>query len=421
MGDEYDRRQRHRASQILELAREVSHNGALGGELGWLVTGEAEEGSRFGYALAARDAGYAMLAAILAAVKSAGPSASGLFAGGYLAHVCENDPERWDAVLGAMYDDDRCRAVLPELVRISGINDRSASLVLRGVDSGKFSYKALGMLRRPNSVSDGTFAGCVEALLRRPERREAAAVAMRLVHARLVREGRALPRGLVTSVLYHPDVAGGALSDTDEWMWKEAVIKLIDAHPDECLPAARIVVEHFWQPRISRRCDTAPLEILGHAARRRPEDVWGAVSGGIGPPLGRGHLWLEMWLRGDPAGGDEGALSAFPLRLITAWVAEDPGARAEHMARLLPEDDETIRGFLSEYGDRDDVRRGLAESLLCRGASLPLADHYRAKRDKYAALRAGERHPLVRAWLDGFLRQLDERIDRAIEEDLRAW
>ena len=421
MGDEYDRRQRHRASQILELAREVSHDGILGGELGWLVTGEAEEGRRFGYALAVHDAGYAMLTAILAAVRSAGPSASGRFAGGYLAHVCENDPERWNAVLGAVYDDDRCRAVLPEMVRISGINDRSASLVLRGVSSGKLPCKALGVLRHPNSVSDGTFAGCVEELLRRPDREEAAAVALRLVHARLVREGKELPRRLLAAVLFNPGVARGALSSTDEWMWKEAVIRLIDAHPDECLPAARTVVENFWQPRVSRRHDTPPLEILGRAARIRPEEVWGVLSGRIGPPLGRGHLWLTLWLRGDLADEDRGALSAFPLRLITAWVAEDPGARAAHMAGLLPEDIETIRGFLSEYGDRDDVRSGLAENLLRRKTTLPPAEHYRAMRSRYAALHAGERHPVVRAWLGDFLRRLDACIDRAVEEDLRGW
>ena len=91
------------------------------------------------------------------------------------------------------------------------------------------------------------------------------------------------------------------------------------------------------------------------------------------------------------------------------------------MAGLLPEDIETIRGFLYEYGDRDDVRSGLAENLLCRKMTLPPAEHYRAKRSKYAALHEEERHPLVRAWLGGFLQRLDECIDKAVEEDLRGW
>ena len=413
------RKQHARESQMQELARTVSHNGRLGVELGWLVTGEAKMGHKFGYALAVHDAGYTMLAAILAAVKSAGPDASGLFAGGYLAHMSKNDPERWDATLGAMYDDDRARAIFPDLVRISGITDGSISMILRGIESGRFPCEALGMLQYPNSVSDKTFAGCLEALLRRPEEK-ALAVALRLVYARYARERRYLPHGLLAAVLLHRGIGGGAFGPMDAWMWKYAALRLVDLHPDDIPPVARTAAENVGRPGLFATHTAPPLEVLAHIAKRRPEAAWDAISGRIGPPLGRDDLALQYWLRGDPQSRDEGMLSAFPPGMVSRWVAADPDRRAAHMAGLLPEDFGAIRAFLSEYGGREDVQGALAANLFSEALSGPRSEHYRAKRKKYAALREGESNPLVLAWLDAFLRQIDGRIDEAVESEMRS-
>lgn len=418
--EDYDRKQRVRKSQIQELARTVSHNGHLDGEIGWLVTGEAKMGHEFGYALAVHDAGYTLLAAILAAVKGAGSDASGLFAGGYLAHMHRNDPERWKAALGALYGDDRVRAIFPDLVRISGITDGSISMILRGIDSGRFPCEALGMLQYPNSVSDGTFAGCLEALLRRPEE-TALAVALRLVYARYAREGGALPHGLLTAVLLHRGIGRGSFGPMDAWMWKYAALKLVDAHPDDCAPVARTAAENVGRQGLFASHTSPPLEVLGHIAKMRPEVAWGAISGRIGPPLGREDMALQSWLRGEPSSRDEGMLSAFPPRVVSGWVAEDPCRRAAHVAGLLPENFEVVRAFLAEYGDREDVREALSANLFSEALRGPRSKHYRAKRKKYAALCEGESNPLARAWLDDFVRQIDERIDKAVEEEMRGF
>lgn len=418
--EDYDRKQHVRESQIQELARTVSSNGHLGGELGWLVTGEARMGHEFGYALAVHDAGYTMLAAILAAIKSAGSDASGLFAGGYLAHMSKNDPERWDATLGAMYDDDRSRAIFPDLVRISGITDRSISMVLRGIESGRFPCEALGMLQYPNSVSDETFSRCLETLLRRPEEK-ALAVALRLVYARYAREGRAVPHGLLTAVLLHRGMGRGAFGPMDAWMWKYAALKLIDLHPDDCASVARVAAENVGRSGIFATHTSPPLEVLGHIAKRWPETAWNAISSRIDPPLDRDGLALQSWLRGDPSRRGEGMLSAFPPGIVSKWVAADPDRRAAHVAGILPENFEAIRAFLAEYGNREDVRRALAVNLFSEALSGPKSEHYRAKRQKYAALREGESDPLVLAWLDAFLRQIDGRIDEAVESEMRSF
>ena len=418
--EDYDRKQRVRKSQIEELARTVSRNGHLGGEIGWLVTGEAKMGHEFGYALAVHDAGYTLLAAILAAVKGAGSDASGVFVGGYLAHMHRNDPERWEAALGTLYGDDRVRAIFPDLVRISGITDGSISMILRGVDSGRFPCEALGMLQHPNSVSDGTFAGCLEALLRRPEE-TALAVALRLVYARYAREGGALPHGLLTAVLLHRGIGGGSFGPMDAWLWKYAALKLVDTHPDDCAPVARTAAENVGRQGLFANHTSPPLEVLGHTARVRPEAAWGAISNRISPPLGRDDLALQSWLRGEPSSRDEGMLSAFPPRMVLEWIAADPGRRAARVAWLLPENFEAVRAFLAEYGDRKDVREALSAHLFSEALRGPRSKHYRAKRKRYAALCEGESNSLVQAWLDDFLRQIDERIGKAVEEEMHGF
>ena len=412
-----------RDAKLRDLAGIALRGGTLDSELPWLVTGEAEAGHRFGYALAVQDRGYTMLAAILEAVRSAGARANGLLVGGYLAHMCKSDPDRWASVLDSIYDDPRARPVLPELVMISGVTDASMSRIARGVSSGAFPCDALDLLKYPNSVSGGTIAGCIEMLLGRPEK-GAAMVALRLVYHHFARGGNRLSRDLAEAVLLHSNVVGpdgGAdHAPMDPWMWREAALGLLERFPDRRLPVAAALVEGFGDSDLLRRDGSAPLDVLEDAARADPERVWGILSGRIGPPFDRRSRWLRSWLRGRLSGRAGSIMSAFPMSVVTGWVAERPGERAAHLAGLLPDDFGILRHFLSEYGDRGDVREALAENLLGGDRSGPEADACRARGKRYEELRRDEADARVVSWLDDILKRIDRHIDRAVEEEMRA-
>ena len=412
-----------REAQLRDLAGIALRGGTLAGELPWLVTGEAEAGHRFGYALAVQDRGYTMLAAILEAVRSAGARANGLLVGGYLAHMCKSDPERWALVLDSIYDDPKARAVLPELVTISGITDASMSRIARGVSFGAFPCDALDLLKYPNSVSGGTLVECIEMLLGRPDR-GAALVAMRLVYHHFARGGNHLQRELAEAVLLHPNVVGpGAGADCapmDPWMWRGAALGLLERFPDRLLPVAAALVEGFGDSDFLRRDGSTPLDVLEGAARADPERVWGILSGRIGPPLDRRNRWLGSWLRGRLSGRAGSIMSAFPMGVVTGWVAERPGERAAHLARLLPDDFGVMRPFLSEYGDRGDVREALAENLLGGDRQGPGAGRCRVRGERYAELRGGEKDARVASWLDDILERIDRHVDQAAEEEMRS-
>ena len=422
-GGGYSASQEEGDAKMRGLAGAALRSGALAAELPWLVTGEAREGHRFGYALAAQDRGYAMLAAILEAVGAAGAAASGLLVGGYLARVRRDEPGRWASALDSIYGDRRARAVLPEAVAISGITDRSMSQIIGGVSSGEYSYDVLDMLKYPNTVSPGTFARCIEMLLGRPEG-GAAMAAMRLVYHYFARGKNPLPRGLVESALLHPRVAGPAPgaepAPMDPQMWREAALRLMDAFPDSRPAVAEAIVENYGKSDLLRGGGSPSLDALESAARAAPGPVWGIVSARLGPPLDRRCAWLRARLRGCHPSGGKSILSAFPARAAADWAAERPAERAVHMAGLLPEDYEIVRPFLSEHGDRDGVREALADNLLGEGRPWSGAGHYRAMGERYAALRRGEDDPRAAAWLDYFVERIDGLADEAAEADMRA-
>ena len=110
-------------------------------------------------------------------------------------------------------------------------------------------------------------------------------------------------------------------------------------------------------------------------------------------------------------------MSAFPMGIVVEWVAERPGERATHLAGLLPDDFEVMRPFLSEYGDRSDVREAFAENLLGGGWQGPGAERCKVRPERYARLRVGETDTRVASWLDDIIERIDERIDRAAEEE----
>ena len=224
----YRRGRDDRDAKLRDLAGAALRGGTLAGELPWLVTGEAETGHRFGYALAVQDRGYTMLAAILEAVGSAGARANGLLVGGYLAHMCKSDPDRWASVLDSIYDDPRARSVLPELVMISGVTDASISRIARGVSPGAFPCDALDLLKYPHSVSGGTIAGCIEMLLGRPET-GAAMVALRLVYHHFAKGGATtcraiLPRPCCCTRMWSGPGGGADHAPMDPWMWRGAAL-----------------------------------------------------------------------------------------------------------------------------------------------------------------------------------------------------
>ena len=102
----------------------------LRSELEWLVTREAKNGYRFGYALGQLDAERRAWPDIRDAYLAAGQDFNDYFIGGYLRAVFEREPRIWESIISEMADEERKLEYLPGLIWRSGINDNIASSIL---------------------------------------------------------------------------------------------------------------------------------------------------------------------------------------------------------------------------------------------------------------------------------------------------
>ena len=131
------------ASDIRQLVREaLAQPDLLRNELGWLVTEEARNGYRFGYALGQQDVDNSAWPDILKAWQGGGDTAHDYFVGGYLRAIFERDLGGWEHDLVTAITNIQ---FLPGLVWWSGITDNVTKLLLDLGKAGEFPPEALGI------------------------------------------------------------------------------------------------------------------------------------------------------------------------------------------------------------------------------------------------------------------------------------
>ena len=455
-------------AELARLAEEAAGSpDALAAELDWLASGSVAEVDRFGFELARHDRALSLSEPILAATKRAASARDGgaRLLGGYLARLSRDSPDEAGRILGRMCDDDVLRRLLPDVGNVTGaLSDRAAAAIEAAATEDKIdapSLELLGSGSPLNGVSQERFGALVRAVIGMAERLGGAgnkedadtlaSTALNMLHEYYLRDeagnpsqARPMSERLALHVLLHPCTTGCRAGEVRGMInhnkWSEAALAAARGGREAALAIAGGIMSGLDGGGLFHR--RGPLSgtfqaALDEIARMHPREVWEMAASRIGPPVpdGRAPYEVMKWLRGEyemPRNwlsahtsyvkvggiGRRGGMSAIPLPVILEWAGRDEGARAAHVAPLLPPRFEAVRGFLARFGHIKGVREGVSASLGRRPVEHPSAGHYSRMRAELEEWRRGETNPNVIAWLDEYESAVEERIGRELEYEV---
>jgi len=158
-------------------------------------------------------------------------------------------------------------------------------------------------------------------------------------------------------------------------------------------------------------------------AQLYPEQVWGQISEYINPPYDSRAYGITHWLRGEPETfGTEvnpGPIIIFPIELIWRWVEGDVSQRSWYLATFVPpllhRDEGKVcwaRELLIRYGGLIKVRNNLYANFGTGSWSGPTSNYLNRKREIAVAFRKDETHPNVKKWLDDYIDNLEQGIQK---------
>ncbi len=417
-------------------AQAVQQPQLLGEELPWLITGDAKNGFRFGYALGAKDPGFSLLPHLLETQRVAGAHGSAFFLSGYVRAMHERDQPRWEGLLDELAGDEELRTWVPELTWRSRLTDRAALRILGLAKRGAIDILHFQMFGFGSVVADlaeDVLKQWIEFLLASSER-EAISIALDLYHFYYCRKESKYPLPkeltlrLLTAAPLFRKLDRRRRSQMDDYYWTELGKEFVRKHSSESLELADKVLEHFGEEgTIVEGFHSSTQAVLDEITRRFPSEVWRRITKYLGPPIDSRAFRLRSWLRGDEffPSGENGVLPIIPLEDILQWVDENVEKRAWYLASLVPKqlfrrEGEVClaREVLVRYGARRDVRGNLMANFYTEGWSGPESVHFQTKKQSLLEFRKGETNENVKRWIDEYVASLDKQIERArIEEE----
>ena len=434
-GNKIDRTQ----IDIQQLAEEALLNrDQLRPELEWLVTDEAKNGYRFGYALGVLDVDRIVWPDIRSAYFSAGDKASDDFVGGYLRSVFDRDHDVLEAIIAEVSESTPRPKQLPALVWRSGMTDGVAGLILQLVKNGRIPPAALGVFsigRGTDPLSDQMLADWLDALL---EIRSFAASATALdLAAMSLHGGKKLTASQMQKIITQPGLfARESSSGRADVMlthhWLELARRLVQLDPAAEVVVLRYLIEGIGEnASITYSLGPEGERFLDQLVARRPLETWEIVSEYVKPPMDMRGFVLTRWLRGDRMFGERnaGPMRHFPRDAIWSWVGPDPEARASYIVSMAPKDftPETwkgglIREILCRFGDSDKVQSAVFANFFTGGWWGPASAHYTGQMETLKKLKADEVDPNALRWLTNALISIEQNIEQAeIEEEARCY
>lgn len=433
--DQFDEQGNNREGQtqkqIEELALQAAKSPeALLPELAWLVTTEAQNGYRFGYALGKKDKEYSLMPQLIEAQRSAEGDPSVFFLGGYFRSFFEANPTAWEEQLERLAEEPGLDIWIPELTWRSGISDRAAMRVLDLAERGVVSSNDLRIFcfgRVISNCSEGVLERWLRFLLENPSRR-AIQDALKLYQSYyLHNESKcAFPKELARELLLQdvlfqePDE--GQRDTMEEYYWREIAEAFVKAYPEDCLPIAETMLSHFGDAgTVVGGYASETQSVLNEILRLMPEKVWEIIAKYVGPPIDSRAFRITRWLRGDEELGAGGsALSTLPPENLWQWVENDIETRAWYLATFVPKtlfrEKERIclaREVLIRYGSQKKVQNSLMSNFSTEGWTGPESLHLQKKKQALLDFREDETVEIVKEWIDEYVDSLDKEIDRA--------
>ena len=424
-------------SKIEELAQQaIKNNDLLQKELHWLVTTEAKNGYRFGYALAKNGKNVSLLPTILEVQRNAVKNSDVCFLGGYLRVLFEQDRERWENQLDALMEDKKLNVWIPEITWRSGMSDRAAFRILNLAQRGVIGISHFWIFRLGSVIQDlseNVFNNLIEFLLSSSDAC-AVSISLDLYSFYYIRKESkyTLPEELTLKILTHPLLfrksESSKRNQMDDYHWKNIGKSFVQLYPEKSLDLADKMLQHFGEEgTIFDSFHSQTQEVLNEVARRNPEEIWTRVTKYLGPPIDSRAYHITQWLRGGFSFDDEGKgmLPIFPSEIIWKWVDEDINNRAKYLAsfvlnKLFREEGKICfaREVLVRYGTRDDVQRNLMANFSTEGWSGPASLHYQKKKQHLLEFEKEENNENVKRWIDEYVSSVDKRIEQTkIEEE----
>jgi hypothetical protein len=422
--------------QLGALAQQIVENNELiRPELDWLVTTEAQNGFVFGYELGKRDTGFRLLPMLVDAQRNAAENASAFFLGGYFRGIYEEKREQWEETLDAIAEDEKLRALVPELTWRSGpLTDRAGIRILNLADKGHITighFRLLAYGSVINSLSDDVFRKWLEFLLSSQDK-SAASVSLTLFNYYYLEKDseRTLPEEPLFKLLTHDTLfrrEGAQLAQMDDYHWTRLGKAFVNLYPQKSLEIAKKILEHFGEEgTIIHGFHSSTHAVLNEIARLTPEEIWALITKYIDPPIDSRGFRICLWLRGGEFFAEAaGAITMIPRDKIWEWVDDNVEKRAWFIAHIAPRTisldkwrTSLAREALVRYGNRKDVRGELRANYSTEGWTGPESMHYQAKKLMLLQFKDAETNDNVKQWLDEYISIVDSDIKRArIEEE----
>jgi hypothetical protein len=414
-----------------ELAQQVIENPQLLAlELPWLVTTEAQNGYRFGFELGKRDTALSLLPVLVNAQRQADKNADICFLSGYFRVLFDNDLLQWELQSDLLAEDRVLRVWLPELTVRSGLTDRAGLRLLKLAEENAIHVEHLrffGGGRMIQALTDGTFQQWLHFLLRSTHP-YALPIALDLYHAYYVNGEKSnwLPLRETLTILTHqawiePDQRV-RFNSADYYHWTEVGKAFVQAHLKESKVLVSWMLEHFGEGGTILDHSSQMASVLSWITEQIPQEVWPMITMFLGPPSDVRAFFLQEWLGGGLREKDDplpqGMLSHIPLELIWIWVDEDVEQRAKYLASFVPKslfrgEACLARNVLMRYGERNDVRDAFSAHYSSGVWWGPESMHFKLVKQELLDFKSVEVNQNVRRWIDDYVVELDEHIERA--------
>lgn len=402
----------------------------------WLLSADATNGHRFGYALGKADSEFLLLKSF---IETAGKKqdATAFFLGGYLKRIFETNRDLWEHTLSKVSQEPRLRKLLPELTWRSGKTDTAMARILAAAKAGAFEIGQLrlfsygGMI---TSLSENAFRKWAHFLMQEPTGIGAEILLDLYIFYYIYRQkSKILPRQLTLDLLCHEVFFGGMnrlkARENIEYRWKEVAEKLIKQHPDAAKRLRKVLLEAFgMENSIVKSHYSGATEVLTIIAQLYPAETWREIANYLSFSRDTRNFHLELWLKGETGSLDKqaGTLWLFDPSHLWKWIDEDAEKRAKHAAGFVPphlfhSNDKRcyVRELLVRYGDRDDVKGALAANFWSEGWSGPDSLHYMGRIAALEHFNKGECNSRVHTWVEDYINSLRKDVERAQVEEER--
>lgn len=404
--------------------------------LKWLVTAEAKNGYRFGYALGRIDKNKSLWSAIRRAWIAAGSAAHDHFIGGYLHDWFECDPKGWELTIEDLAAADHNIADLPGLVWRSGLTDRIAALLLelakrKKIPPPRFGIFAMGRASAP--LSDERFAEWLEFLMGQGTY-EAAATALNLASMSLMGD-RILTSDQLRKLLTQPALFSYEDRQGDVMLshyWLQLAKALVRQDQQSEHVVLQTLLENIGNSdAVTSNMGPDGERYLDELVSRHPEETWETVSKYLNPPIDNRGFAVRRWLQGDFSfhGRSPGPIRHISRDTIEKWIRGDPNKRAAFVANMAPKDftpdtwpRSLVRDVLCNYGDNDAVQSAVHANFFTGAWSGPASSHYATMQDQLLQLKKDEQNPHAQRWLGDSIKATEHYLESAkIEEEARGY